>query len=268
MMALLKAFYRGFVGGPDFNNTITRKFILEDKQLSVTMPDSNVAAIDNAKDVSFPHTSSIWFKQNAKVYMQHHYVRVMTENWMYVPPVGVGTSSEYGMLSCQVRIKQTSAINVLDKTALAQFVVQAYDNFHNGPEGRNTEIRQETIEETSQMARSFTPDELEEEIAELIHLRGKPAIPAAKLIEINGVDWVFYQEVKNNRRSHLDFYCLPLSPTSFLEVKFNHRVDRSDQHKKWAKHALESQQRIMEAILLTNIPASDDNLVAHNAEVV
>ncbi|QLE84785.1 hypothetical protein FLM48_06620 [Shewanella sp. Scap07] len=268
MWSLIKTFCRGFDGGPDFNNTITRKFILEDKQLSVTMPNSNVAAIDSAKDVSFPHTSSIWFKQNTKVYMQHHYVRVMTENWMYVPPVGVGTSSEYGMLSCQVRIKHTSAINVLDKTALAQFVVQAYDDFHNGPEGRNTEIRQETTEESSKMAMPFEPEELEEEIAGRIENYGYPPILPAEIHNVNGVDWVFYQEVRSNVRSRSDFYCLPLSPTSFLEVEFRHRVDRNDQHKKWAKHALDSQQRIMEAILLTDIPASDDNLVAHNAEVV
>jgi hypothetical protein len=81
-----------------------------------------------------------------------------------------------------------------------------------------------------------------------------PSIPPALIKTFNQTDWVFYQEVRSNRLSRHDFYCLPLSENSFLEVKFNHRVDRSDKHKKWAKHALESQERIMASIYLDELP--------------
>ncbi|XQW83973.1 hypothetical protein ACOYR1_12580 [Thalassotalea piscium] len=44
MISLLQDFYRGFVGGPDFNQIITHRFMLDEKQLTVSMPDSNVVA--------------------------------------------------------------------------------------------------------------------------------------------------------------------------------------------------------------------------------
>lgn len=120
MINLLKAFWRGFVGGPNFTRCISHAFILEDfilgdKQLTLEIPDSNVAAVPIAIDVNFPHTSSSWFDQHAKVYEQHKFVRIVTENWMYVPPIGVGTSSEYGMLSCQLRISKLITLMYLIK---------------------------------------------------------------------------------------------------------------------------------------------------------
>ena len=264
MFTLLKDFWRGFVGGPDFNQIITHRFMLDEKQLTVSMPDSNVVAAVGKVDVNFPHTSTTWFKQNQKVYEQHSFVRIITENWMYVPVIGLLPSSEYGMLSCQLRIKQTETINVLDKQALAKYVIQQYDDYHNGPEGRNTEIRQTTIEQSSKRANPWTPEALEAQINIVIRNRGKPPIPKAIVKCFNRNDWVFYQEVRSNRLSRQDYYCLPLSENSFLEVKFNHRVDRSDKHKKWAKHALASQERIMESIRLTHLPDDQDNLLENS----
>ena len=44
LFTLIKAFWRGFVGGPDFNRDINHRFILEDKQLTIKVPSSNVVA--------------------------------------------------------------------------------------------------------------------------------------------------------------------------------------------------------------------------------
>ena len=38
MFKLIKAYWRGFVGGPDFNRDINHRFILEDKQLTIKVP--------------------------------------------------------------------------------------------------------------------------------------------------------------------------------------------------------------------------------------
>ncbi|XPF95649.1 hypothetical protein ACM9HF_06445 [Colwellia sp. RE-S-Sl-9] len=261
MLQLLKDCWRGFVGGPDFNRCITHRFILEDLQLTLNLPNTNIAVTPSKVDISFPFSSNTWFGQNKKQYEQHEFVRIITKNWMYVPPVALVPSSEYGMLSCQLRIKQTDKINVLDKQALANFLIKEYENFHNGPDGKNTKIRKATIEQSSNMARPFETDELEERINLLISIRGKPPIPAAFLRSFNQIDWVFYQEIRSNSLSRHDFYCLPLSETSFLEVKFNHSVDRSDKYKKWSKHALASQERIMESITLSDIPDEQDHLI-------
>ena len=55
----------------------------------------------------------------------------------------------------------------------------------------------------------------------------------------------------------------PLSENSFLEVKFNHRVDRSNKYKKWVKHAMASQECIMASISFTDLPITQETLVAH-----
>jgi len=268
MKERIKDFLRGFVGGPDFSGSIKHRFILENKELKINIPNSNIAVLPSKVDISFPHTSTTWFKQHVEEsYDQHLYVHILTKNWMYVPVVSILPSSEYGMLTCQLRIKQTDKINVLDKQELAFFVTQEYDDYHNGPKGKNTKIRKEIAEQSSKMAVPFETDELEEEIAGWIENRGKPPIPEAIIKPFNQIDWVFYQEVRSNKLSRLDYYCLPLSATSFLEVKFNHDVDRSEKHKKWKKHALASQERIMASITLADIPVEQDNLLAeHNVK--
>ncbi|WP_462178695.1 hypothetical protein [Pseudoalteromonas gelatinilytica] len=268
MVKLLKAFIRGFIGGPNFDNCIHHRLILEDKLFTLDVPDSNVAAVPLTIDVSFPYNSESWFEQNKKIYLYHEYVHMLTENWMYLPPVSYLPSSEYGMLSCQLRIKQTNKIKVLDIDQLKHFVIDEYDRFHWGHEGRNVSITKEVKARRAKSSVDWTEAEINEEIKEYIKLHGYPPLPPAKEIVLNQLTWVFYQEIRDNDCSHQDYYCLPLSEHAFLEVKFNHRVDRSDKHKKWSEHALASQQRIMESIKLNDIPAEHDNLIADNSRYV
>ena len=266
MINLAKAFYRGFIGGPSFENCIHHRLILEDKLLTLDVPDSNVAAVPSTIDVSFPYNSTSWFNQHKKNYLHHEYVHMLTENWMYLPPISYLPSSEYGMLSCQLRIKQTNKINVLDTAQLKRFVIELYDRFHWAADGKNTEITEKIKLQKSKSSVTWTEAEIKEEIEEYIKLHGYPPLPAAKEVILNNRQWVFYQVKRNNSLSRHDFYCLPLSEHAFLEVEFNHRVDRSDKHKKWAKHALESQQRIMESIKLSDLPPDHDNLITDNSK--
>jgi len=272
MKERIKDFLRGFVGGPDFSGSIKHRFILENKELTINIPNSNIAVLPSKVDISFPHTSTTWFKQHVEEsYDQHLYVHMLTKNWMYVPVVSILPSSEYGMLTCQLRIKQTDKINVLNKQALAEFVIKEYDNYHNGPDGQNTKLRKQVTQRFNKSSVIRTLEELkedtEQEIAEYIELHGYQKLPQPKIQEFNNREWIFYQEVRNNRLSRHDYYCFPLSSTSFLEIKFNHNVDRSDKHKKWKKHALASQERIMASITLADIPVEQDNLLAeHNVK--
>ncbi|TMN94108.1 hypothetical protein [Pseudoalteromonas sp. S558] len=267
MIKLAKAFYRGFVGGPRFENCIHYRLILENKLLTLDMPSSNVTAVPSTIDVSFPFNSTAWFNQHKQGYLQHVYVHMLTKNWMYLPPISYLPSGEYGMISCQLRIKQVLEINVLDIAQLKHFVIESYDKFHWRTDGKNTEITEKIKLQKSKSSVAWTEAEIEEEIEEYIKLHGQPPLPAAKEIIINNRLWVFYKECRDNVLSRQDFYCLPLSEHAFLEVEFNHRIDRSDKHKKWAKHALESQQRIMESIKLTELPSDHDNLITDNSQV-
>ena len=261
---LIKGYWRGFVGGPDFTRDISHRFILEDKQLTINVPDSNVVAAPSDVNVSFPHSSINWFTEHAEIYDQHTFVHMMTENWMYMPPIALLPSSEYGMLSCQLRIKQVSHINVLDKAALSHYVTQAYIDYHYGPDGTNTELRRRKVERSSQRAEPWTPEELEEQVAISIDLQGRQPLAPAIIKSFNQTDWVFYSEVRNNRHSHQDYYCLPLSEHSFLEVKFNHRVDLSNKYKKWKKDALAAQERIIASVYLDELPQEPS--IEHNAD--
>ena len=266
MFNLAKAFYRGFIGGPNFDNSIHYRLILEGKLLTLDIPDSNVAAVPSTIDVSFPYNSKTWFNQHKKNYLHHEYVYMLTENWMYLPPINTFLSREFGMFSCQLRIKQTNEVNVLDINQLKHFVIESYDNFHWGPEGKNTEVKNDTTLESSKRANPWQGKALKKEILERVEIYGYPPLPAAQETIINNRQWVFYQIKKSNRRSRYDFYCLPLSDHTFLEVKFNHHVELPYKHKKWAKHALESQQRIMESIKLSDLPADHDNLITDNSQ--
>lgn len=44
LFVLIKAYWRGFVGGPDFNRNINHSFILEEKQLTIKVLSSNMVA--------------------------------------------------------------------------------------------------------------------------------------------------------------------------------------------------------------------------------
>ncbi|MCP4320981.1 MAG: hypothetical protein GY787_03835 [Alteromonadales bacterium] len=261
---LTKAYWHGFVGGPDFSRSIQHRFRLEYKQLTIDLPDSNVVAAPSETQTNIPHTSTSWFSNNAESLEQHCFVHMMTENWMYMPPIAFLPSSELGMLSCQLRIKQTDQINVLDTKDLSQFVTQSYDDYHYGPDGTNTELRRRKVERSSQRASPWTPEELEEEVARSIELHGRQPLPPAVIKNINQLTWIFYTEIRNNSLSHTDYYCLPLSQNSFLEIKFRNRVDLSHKHKKWAKHALASQEKIMASIYLDDLPVNQDPLIEAN----
>ena len=128
-----------------------------------------------------------------------------------------------------------------------------------------TVFAQAVAENLSESADEEAPAEEEiEEVAEEIELHGRQSLAPAIVKNLNQTDWVFYSEVRNNRHSHQDYYCLPLSEHSFLEVKFNHRVDRSDKYKKWKKDALAAQERIIASVYLDELPQEPS--IEHNAD--
>lgn len=67
-------------------------------------------------------------------------------------------------------------------------MIQAYEDYHNSPEGKNTKIRKATAEQSSKMTMPFEPDELEDQINLIINNRGKPPLPAALIKNINQTD--------------------------------------------------------------------------------
>ncbi len=265
---LCKAFGRGFVGGPDTRQNQEFSFIFEDKQLEIILPESNVflpnATPETPETVPkyYPHTSIEWFVKNAQIIKQHFFVEVLAKEWMYFPPISLLPSSEYGLFACQLRLKQVDRVNVQDPLALGRFLTQAFDDYQNGPKGLNTTYRKWVRDDLNRSGIEWSLQEkeaaIEEESNELIALKGCDPLAPAKTLSINGLTWVFYREQYNNDPAHTDFYCLPLSEQSFIEVRFNYRTDIPDKFKKWQPHAAAAQERIMQSIRLFDAPISQD----------
>jgi hypothetical protein len=266
MKKLIKVLWQGFVGGADFTQLVTERFILEDKLLKITMPVSNIATEEPPKEVNYPYRSNYWFGQKQKTHTHETYVHIYTELWMYLPIIGILPSSEYGMQGCTFRIKKTpDGVNALDNEALGVWVIQEYDEYYNDPipgdkaRGCNTELRAEMSRH-----KTLSDEVMAEQLEAYISGSGYPPIPDATTVHINNTEWVFYQLVNPRSRSRKDMYCLGLDEGHYLVVRFSHRVDRSDKYKKWRKAADKTQQRVMEMVSLTNYVADEPKSLLTN----
>ncbi|AZG71866.1 hypothetical protein [Shewanella livingstonensis] len=267
MKKLLIALWRGFVGGADFTQLVTERFILEDKLLKVTIPISNIVARQLPKEVNYPYRNRHWFNTKQEIHTHETYVHIYSRVWMYLPIIGILPSSEYGMLSSVFRIKKNpEGINALDKQALGASLNREYDEYYNHPEpgekakGSNTRIRQEMSKH-----KTLSDEVMAIQLEAAINNGGYPKIPDATTVKINGIEWVFHQLVKPHSRSRTDMYCLGLDERHYLVVRFNHQVDRSDKHKKWRKAANQTQQRVMERVSLTDyVDEPPQNLLESN----
>jgi len=266
---LIKGMWRGFVGGPDFEHVETLRFSLEDKLLSITVPKSNIVTNEPSRPLNFPYRMKGWFDDNVEREQQHCYVHVDSELWMYLPVIPIGASSEYGMYSLQLRIirlADNTGFSAFDQSALAKHVIEDYDNFHNGPiddsifAGWNTEIIKRMKDEQATLICPLDPEMLENWIQSDINRNGYPPIAPAEIKTFNDIQWVYYQETKPKFPAHNDFYCIALDDNHYLECCFSHRVDRNDKHKKWHKHALSAQNRLMNSIVLSDYHEEQDIL--------
>lgn len=265
-MALIKNCMRGFSGGPDFASQRNVTFQLENVDFLIGLPVSNIVTEEPPRDINFPFQQRGWFEQNQEQHRQHKHVHVYTEIWVYLPVITVAPDSEYGQLTLSVWLKRTpESVNALDLKALGAVLTSEYDQHYNSPTvggpgehgiGLNTEIRNEISAQSLARATPFSDERHAEEVRLSIEAFGAPPIAPAKTVSINGLEWVFYCEDNPNperTRSREDFFCLPLDERFYLQLRFKHRVDRSDK-KAWQKHANQAQQRIMESVTVKRAP--------------
>lgn len=260
-MQLVKHLWQGFSGGPDFNRLQKLSFQLEEFQLDLSLPYSNIAADEPLRMLNLPFRVNGWFEQHAKQDMHNFQVHIHTEGWCYLAPVLRGENSEYGVLWLQLALKKSpDTINALNRQQLADYVIAHYDAHYNadtiGPDGNchglgwNTRQRLKLMQEAeAAAARGSTGrlEKLEEHYQQQIERFGYPGLQPAKVISMHGFEWVFYQERKGEQATHTDVYCLPLDKHYYLTISFQHRVDQSDENA-WQKHAHKAEQDIMNAL--------------------
>lgn len=257
-MALIKNCVRGFAGGPDFRTQKNIVFLLEGVGFEIGLPASNVVTEEPPRDINHLFKREGWFEENSEQHFQHLHVHVYTEVWLYTPAVNVVPASEYGQLTLSIWLKRVpEGFNALDREALAATLNDEYEQHFNSPIiggpgqhgiGVNTKIRQKVAALSSARSTPFSEARFEEEVRLRIEQYGGPPIAPAEVVPLHGEDWVFYREDNPQRtKSREDFYCLPLDERYYLQIRFMHRVNRSDKIA-WQKHADKAQQQIISSI--------------------
>lgn len=273
-MRLLKNIWQGFAGGPDLNRQQTLRFILEDIQLQVRLPYSNVETEEPPRVVNYPYQTPGWFEDNMKQKRQHYYVHLNTECWYYMFPLLRFGDGEQGHLFCSLWLKRIKpGVNALDRQQLADYVIQEYDEHYNADitpddpleqaRGVNTHTRQELRAEAELAASrgaTYRMDNLEKMMAQAINY---PPLEPAKIIAINGQDWVFYQDRRfPGGGCNVDCYCLPISEEFCIAISFTLYAP-SFGNKRWLKHAKTTQQMVLDSLKVSQIDNTADNLLVH-----
>ena len=269
-MQLLRNWWQGFAGGPDFSNLHKLTFALEEYRLELMLPYSNIVSQEQPKQINFPFRAPGWFEANAKQDWHHYGVHIHTEGWCYLAPVVRFDGGEYGVLWLQLKIKKVpDTVNALNRNELAQHVTDEYDAHYNseviGSEGNgqglgwNTQQRKKLeaeAEEAASRGATGRKDRLEEHVRLQILNFGFPPLKPAQVISMHGFDWVFYQEQRGESATRTDQYCLPLDKRHYLALSFKHQVDVSSE-KSWQQHADKAQLNIVKSLRLRVGPDVD-----------
>ncbi|MEN3160329.1 hypothetical protein ABC502_18300 [Alkalimonas sp. NCh-2] len=273
-MQLLKNWWQGFAGGPDFNKLHKLTLRLEEYRLELMLPYSNIASYEQPKQINFPFRAQGWFEANAEQDWHHYGVHVHTEGWCYLAPIIRFDGGEYGVLWLQLKIKKVpDAVNALNRNELAQHVTDEYDAHYNseviGPEGNgqglgwNTQQRKKLeaeAEDAASRGATGRKDRLEEHARLQIQSFGFPPLKPAQVISMHGFDWVFYQERRGESITRTDHYCLPLDKRYYLALSFKHQVDVSSE-KSWQRHAEKAQLNIVKSLRLHVGPELDTAMI-------
>ncbi|WP_444996311.1 hypothetical protein [Aliikangiella sp. IMCC44359] len=261
-MGLIKNLWRGFKGGPDFSNCIEVTAQLENWQLNLTLPVTNIVTAKAIKKVNYPFNQSGWFEANSKQRLQHHYVHIETKLWYYLP-MAIFYQGEIGVLSLSTQLKRIPAerkVNAKDLDALGHYVITEYDEYYNAPldssggGGENTRwIKHFEDEIRSAFEGYFSEEEIQEKLAQTIPPVPQPPMEPHEIKTINNRDWVFCAEFQERGHTHDNMYCHPLSEDYYLCLNFRHRVDDSSKYKHWKEHANAAEKRVMEMVRLEKV---------------
>ena len=276
-MGLINNLWRGFAGGADLNRQKTLRFLLEDTQVQIRLPYSNVETEEQLRIVNYPYKTLGWFENHMEQQRQHHFVHLQTRCWFYLFPLLRFDDGQQGRLFCSLRLKRVpTGVNVLDRQQLANYVIQEYDEHYNAnvmpddpceqARGVNTQTRQKLRAEAELAASrgaTYRLDNLERMIALAINY---PPLEPAQIIAINGQDWVFYQDrYFPGGDCHIDCYCLPLSEQYYLTIDFDLYAP-SYGNKRWLKHAKATQQMILDSLIVSPVDVAADNLLVHTSD--
>ncbi len=252
-------FGKGYTGGPDFNQMETFRFELEDAQLSLNLPKTNVDIPIGEIGINYPFRSPGWFDDNCKQMWNHFYVSVFGEMWGYRGPYWKVMNEPFGVLDILVAIKRvlpekTLDVNNLD--TLAEAIRWDYEWYFEVEEpgkygrGYNREMRQKADDEYLARHPSI-PEERKLQQKELRISKSIRELPMHfETRQYGDQKWLYYALNKEpNYPTH--YYCQPLDEQYYLYVRFHYGIDFRDYFHLWQADAEAAEQRMMEMIKLT-----------------
>ena len=252
-------FGKGYTGGADFSRFETFRFDLEGKQLSLSVPGSNVALSHAEMNINLPFRSPGWFEAHCEQQANHFYITVFGDLWAYIGPFWKTAADRmFGMLSVQVAIKRTLPDKILDPDdleTLADAIRWDYEWYFEVAEpgkysqGKNRIARQKAEDQYN--ARHPAASEASK-------LRQKEGYLKNALRELptwfetrcyGDQNWLYYA-LKREPTYPAHYYCQPLDERYYLYVRFGYRIDLSAHFHLWQADAEAAEQRIIETVRL------------------
>jgi hypothetical protein len=270
-------FGKSFTGGPDFNQLETFYFELEDAELSLTLPKTNIDIPLGKIGINYPFRSPGWFEDQSRQLWNNFYVSIFGEMWGYRGPFWKVSNELFGVLDISVCIKQALPEKKLDLDnldTLAEAIRWDYEWYFEVAEpgkygqGKNRKARKNAEDEYNARHPSI-PEERKLRQKELGLSKSLRELPTHfETRQYGDQKWLYYA-LKKEPTYPAHYYCQPLDEQYYLYARFGYGIDFREYFHIWQADAEAAEQRMMEMIKLTfpnRLSGPDDSKVQKNQE--
>jgi hypothetical protein len=252
-------FGKGYTGGPDFNQLETFRFELEDAELSLTLPKSNLSLPRKEININLPFRSQDWFDENKIQAGSHLFVLILGQPWVYSGPFWKVANNPFGVLDVQFALERVHSDKFLDVDnldTLADAIRWNYEWYYEIAEpgkygqGSNREVRQEAEEEYSSRHPKIPEEKKLRDKEKTLENLLRELPTQFETRQFGDQKWLYYALNKEpNYPTH--YYCQPLDEQYYIYVRFHYGIDFREYFHLWKADAEAAEHRIMGMIKLT-----------------
>lgn len=229
--------------------------------LILELPRNNPKKLASSKWKDYPFTESGWFESNYSQIGHSKYIPVYEAYWFFWPLIPTPLRGELGHLRINFSVSKLSK-SVNNCLELGEEVLKEYNDYYNSPIigkyglGHNAEIINKVDAHSERRAIPFSEEERKEQIEINMKNRGYPYLKEFDCLEINGVDWIRYVEIKSSDFKKKNVYASLLGDEYYLSVEFYLSTNMSHSGKNWYKDAEDSIPRLMQGVSLQPLNAN------------
>lgn len=259
MSVLWNIFGSGFKGGPDFNLNRTLRVTLNDIELELSIPDSNIAQGEDIHAPKILLEQEGWFEQHCSQLANHYFFPMAARRWVYIGPFRKVLREPFGSLLFNCWLKRENSeksIPIVDLNTLQKSICWEYEKYFEVDEpgallrGKNRKARQQA---DSIYGKSHWQNSVGEEQKKIFLEQETQELPSVfDEIKFGMQNWLCYS-LKKEPNYPTRHYCQPLEKQFYIDIFFQHVIDQPKYYNVWRDHAEEAEQRIMQMIRL-NFP--------------